>query len=393
VTQSNYGATLARLFELTRFGEKTSLDGPRALNAALGDPLAAYDSVLIGGTNGKGSTAAFLEAALRAQGVRTGLFTSPHLMSFRERIRVDGQEVSSADVAAWAPEILDLAEADGASFFEAAWALAATVFARRGVEVAIWEVGLGGRLDATNVADPVASAVVSVGLDHTHILGDTHLAVAAEKAAIFRSGRPALTAATGEGLDALRAVGPAHLEVVEPRPGLSTLPLPGAHQRRNASLALALAEALGRPAPPDALNATRWPGRGERIGDVVLDCAHNEPAMAALVDWLREAELGPIHLVFGAMMGKDVGAMARHLAPVADSVVLVTPDYPRRVDAAALAAHFPGATVAGPVYAALDARPVDRITLVCGSCFLVGEARAHLLGVPFPECGLRTTAR
>ena len=162
MTTSTYEATLARLFELTRFGEKTSLDGPRALNSALGDPLSAYESILIGGTNGKGSTAAFLEALLRARGVRTGLFTSPHLMSFRERIRVDGQEVSAADVVELSPEILDLAEADGASFFEATWALAATVFARRGVDIAIWEVGLGGRLDATNVADPIATAIVGV---------------------------------------------------------------------------------------------------------------------------------------------------------------------------------------------------------------------------------------
>jgi len=384
---------LARLFELTRFGEKTSLDGPRALNSALGDPLSAYESILIGGTNGKGSTAAFLEALLRARGVRTGLFTSPHLMSFRERIRVDGQEVSAADVVELSPEILDLAEADGASFFEATWALAATVFARRGVDIAIWEVGLGGRLDATNVADPIASAVVSVGLDHTHILGDTHEEVAAEKAAIFRVGRPALTAATGQGLAALRAVGPAHLEQVFPHPHLPSLPLPGAHQARNASLALALASAVGRPVSPDALTQVRWPGRGERIEDVLFDCAHNDPAMAALAKWVRSADLGPIHLIFGAMTGKDVAAMARHLRPLVDSVALVTPDYPRRIEAAALSEYFPGARVMGPVATALDERPRDRLSLVCGSCFLVGEARAHLLGIPFPEGGLRTTAR
>ena len=393
MTTSAYGATLARLFELTRFGEKTSLDGPRALDRALGHPLGAYDSVLVGGTNGKGSTAAFFEAILRAQGVRTGLFTSPHLVSFRERIRVDGIPISVSQVVDWAPAILDLAEADGASFFEAAWALAARTFAELGVEVAIWEVGLGGRLDATNVADPIASAVVSIGLDHTHVLGETHREIAREKAAIFRPGRPALTAATGEGLAALRAEGPAHLEHIPVHPALPDLPLPGQHQAQNASLALALAAAIGYPSAPEALTAVNWPGRGERVGNVILDCAHNEAAVVALVQWLETADVGPIHLVFGAMVGKDVAAMARHLMPCVETVALVTPDYPRRAEAADLLGHFPGAQVVGAVSAALEGRPTDRITLVCGSCFLVGEARAYLQGVEFPECGLRTTAR
>ena len=224
-------------------------------------------------------------------------------------------------------------------------------------------------------------------------MGDTHEKVAAEKAAIFRVGRPALTAATGQGLTALRAVGPAHLEQVFPHPGLPSLPLPGAHQARNASLALALASAVGHPVSPDALTQVRWPGRGERIEDVLFDCAHNDPAMAALANWVRSADLGPLHLIFGAMTGKDVAAMARHLRPLVDSVALVTPDYPRRIEAAALSEYFPGARVMGPVATALDERPRDRLSLVCGSCFLVGEARAHLLGIPFPEGGLRTTAR
>lgn len=400
---SAYRDFLSRLFALTRFGEKRSLDGPRRMNAALGDPLAAFDSVVIGGTNGKGSTCAFLEAALRAQGVSTGLYTSPHLVSYRERIRLDGVDVPLDTLMAAGPAVVDAADRARASFFEASWALAARLFADHGVEVAIWEVGMGGRLDAANACEPVAAAVVSVGLDHCKALGDTIPLIAAEKGAIFRPGRPALTTADDAAIPALRACAP-HLERVAPRSDLPPLPLPGAHQRSNASLALALAAAIGRPARPVDLMGVRWPGRAERIGDVIIDCAHNPPAGAALAAWLDAAQAGPtppgpLHLIFGGMAGKELGPIAAALGPRVASVELVTPDYRRRAEAAALAPLFEGAVPAGRltvgdgVAAALDRRPRDRATLVAGSCFLVGEARAHLLGVPFPEEGLRTTAR
>ena len=172
-------------------------------------------------------------------------------------------------------------------------------------------------------------------------------------------------------------------------PNLPDLPLPGAHQRRNAGLALAMAEALGVPGEAAALADVRWPGRGERLDDVLLDCAHNPDAAAALMAWLPE----PRHLLFGAGEGKDVPGMAAALGPHAASVTLVTPRYPRCLPAAQLADAFApyGPRIIDGVGAALDARPGP--TLVCGSCFLVGEARAHLLGLPFPERGIVTTAR
>ncbi len=375
----SYREALERLFDLSRFGERYALDKPRALNAALGDPLARYRSVLIGGTNGKGSTAAFLEALLRHRGIKTGLFTSPHLVSFRERIRVDGEDISEAEVQVLSEQVLALGLTP--SFFEAAWAMATLAFARAGVEVAIWEVGLGGRLDATNVCEPVASAVVSVDLDHTHILGDTLEEIIAEKVAIFRPGRPALTTDSrvpAELVDA-RALGP--------------LPLPGAHQQRNASLALALAEAIGVDARVEALQGVRWPGRCESFGQVRVDCAHNPASAAALAAWIRESYAEPPRLIFGAMRTKDVRQMAESLAPVVSHTTLVTPSYARRRSAESLADDW-GAhphTVGGSVAEALDA--VTSPTLVAGSCFLAGEARAHLLGLEFPECGLHTKVR
>lgn len=394
-----YRDFLARLFALTRFGEKRSLDGPRAMNAALGRPLDAYRSVVIGGTNGKGSTSAFLEAALRARGLSTGLYTSPHLVSYRERIRLDGQDVSVEALLKTGPGVLDAADRTRASFFETSWALAATLFAERGVDVAIWEVGMGGRLDAANACEPVASAVVSVGLDHCRALGDTIPLIAAEKGAIFRAGRPALTTAHDEAIPALKACAP-HLQRVPVRGDLPPLPLPGAHQRSNASLALALAAAIGHPAAPADLLGVRWPGRAERIGDVIIDCAHNPPAAVALAAWLDASAgapgMGDLHLIFGGMADKELAPVAAALAGRVASVELVTPDYRRRALAAELAPLFAGhraLTVGDGVAAALDRRPRDRLTLVAGSCFLAGEARAHLLGLEFPEAGLRTTAR
>lgn len=400
-----YVATLERLFSLARFGEKLDLSTPRALEATLEHPLGAYRSILIGGTNGKGSTAAMTEALLRRGGLKTGLFTSPHLTRFAERIRVDGELVSEEAVIRWTPKIFEAAASAGLqpSFFEAVWAMAACIFAEAEVDVVIWEVGLGGRLDATNVCDPVASAVVSVGLDHTHVLGSSVEAIAQEKAPIFRRGRPAFTGASGRALAALRQAWPEGLTVIDPEQaeGLPPLALPGPHQRINAAIAVALTEALGVSPDLSALSSVSWPGRGERMGQLILDCAHNPPAAEALAAWLDEAGLGPMPLIFGAMADKDVAGVIAPLRRHVSALRLVTPAYPRRMAAADLA-QVPEVAALDPhvgaddsVGAALDqlqAATAGSI-LVTGSCFLVGEARAHLLRVPFPEGGILTTAR
>jgi dihydrofolate synthase/folylpolyglutamate synthase len=367
---------------------------PRALDAALGHPVRRVPAILIGGTNGKGSTSALLEALLRGAGRRVGLFTSPHLVSFRERIRVDGEDIAEADVARLVGRVLDAAESDrlAPSFFEAAWAMAAVAFAEAELDFVIWEVGLGGRLDATNVCDPIASAVVSVALDHTHVLGDTIEAIAAEKAAIFRTHRPALTAAQGDALRAVQDASPSGVGAVPPYT-LGPLPLPGAHQRRNAGLALAIADAIGVPVDPADFARVRWPGRGERFGDVILDCAHNPDAVDALVDWLDDRGVRDLHLVFGATTGHDVQGMAAALHPMVSSVALPRMAYPRGLQPAAHLSSFPSAAVHDTVADAIEQRPSGRPTLVTGSCFLVGEARAHLTGQLFPERGITTTAR
>ena len=250
---SPYVGTLVRLYGLVRFGEKLGLDGPRELDRVLGRPVGAVPAILIGGTNGKGSTAAFVEALLRGRGFRTGLFTSPHLVSFRERIRIDGEDVGPDRVVALAERVLAAGQRIGGEvpFFEIVWGMAALAFAESSVDFAIWEVGLGGRLDATNACDPLVSAVVTLGLDHTAVLGPDLESIAREKAPIFRSGRPALTAARGEGLSALSAaLAPGvSLRMIDRdfEPAAAPLPLPGAHQRDNAAWMAAHEAALHLP--------------------------------------------------------------------------------------------------------------------------------------------------
>lgn len=404
-----YVATLERLYGLVRFGEKLGLDGPRALDRALGEPLRAAPALLIGGTNGKGSTAAFAEALLRGRGLRTGLFTSPHLTSFCERIRIDGQDIAPRAVVGLADRVLGAADALGGEvpFFEIVWGMAALAFAEAAVDVAIWEVGLGGRLDATNVCDPVASAVVTVGLDHTAVLGPDLPAIAREKAPVFRPGRPALTAARGASLAALEgACSPeVSLRAIDrdfaPFPG--ALPLPGAHQADNAAVALELVQAAGVVPDPKHLALVRWPGRAETVArGLVLDCAHNPDGATALAAWLadprRPGAERAVDLVLGAMADKDADAVYAALRPVARRITLVTPTHSRALSADRWAVRLASSlgerpTVAEGVTAALERRDPAALTVVAGSCFLIGEVRARLAGLPYPEGGIHTRAR
>ncbi len=408
-TDPAYFDTLRRLYDLVRFGEKLGLEGPRALDRALGGPVSAAPAILIGGTNGKGSTAAFVEALLRGRGLRTGLFTSPHLSSFCERIRIDGQDIAPARVVDLADRVLTAAAGLGGEvpFFEIVWGMAALAFAEAAVDFAIWEVGLGGRLDATNVCEPIASAVVTLGLDHTAVLGPDLDAIAREKAPVFRAGRPAFTAARGEALSALTRALPAGVTLTaidrDLRPFEGALPLPGAHQADNAALALALVRAAGLSPDAAHLSLVRWPGRAETVAPgLVLDCAHNPDGARALAAWLRvEAAVPgapPVDLVLGALADKDADGVYAALRPVARNVTLVTPNHPRALSAdvwadrlAAMPGERPG--ISADVGTALERRDPAARTVVAGSCFLVGEVRARLTGRSYPEGGLLTRAR
>lgn len=411
-------ALLSWLFARQRFGARLELDRMRALAERLGDPQAGYRSVLVGGTNGKGTTAAVLAGALRAGGERVGLTTSPHLQRVEERVAVDGRAVSEAAMAAALARIRPHADALGATFFEVVTAAAMLLFADAEVDTAVLEVGLGGRFDATNIVAPALSLVTGVALDHTAVLGGTLREIAREKAGIVRAGAPAWTGAEGEALrwlDAEARLRGVQLHALAREVGLQVTdlgweglrlelrtplerlavrtPLVGRHQARNVALALVGALELGVPAEAAvrAAATVRWPGRLERLahgdGWLVLDGAHNPEAAAALARALRTLEGRVPVLVLGVSADKDVAAVAGALAPLAERVIATrAASSPRALAPDRLARVVPGATPVDGVEAALgQARSwagAGGTVVVAGSLFLVGEARALALSEP-----------
>ncbi|WP_040383220.1 bifunctional folylpolyglutamate synthase/dihydrofolate synthase [Deinococcus apachensis] len=398
------------LFARQRFGVHPGLSRVRALLARLGDPQAAFRSVLVGGTNGKGSTAATLAAMLGAGGEQTGLFTSPHLTRFSERFVVGGRELGGEEVRAALRRMRPHAEVVEASFFEIVTALGCLLFAEQGVRAAVLEVGLGGRLDATNALDPVLSVITNVGLDHTEILGNTREAIAGEKAGILRAGQLAVTGVAADLLPILEARGADlwaigrevwvnaaslgwdgwDVRVQVPGAGLTFhTPLLGAHGAGNAALAAVAAYRLGvgEGAIRAGAAGVRWPGRLEALswrgGRVLLDGAHNPDGARALADALRGLGVERLPVAFGAAADKDVAGVAAALRGVASEVILTRAMLsPRAADPATLAPHFAGLPVrfAETPAAALDLLPAGGRSVVCGSLYLIGELRPLLLG-------------
>lgn len=408
---------------------------------ALDRPERRFAAIHVAGTNGKGSTCAFLAAALRTAGRRVGLFTSPHLHRFNERIAVDGRPIDDAELAAGIEAVAEalpggLDGADGLTYFELATVVAFRHFARAGVEWAVIETGLGGRLDATNVLVPAACAVTRVALDHTEILGSTVEAVAAEKAGIFKPGVPAVVgpqspaalavlacAAAGAGAPlwiagrdfvAERAPDipgeprsnesgrPVEAELVRPRGGsalrfagrslridAAPLALAGPHQIENAGVACAVLDALAprlsiaAEAVGVGLAAAEWPGRFERRGRFVFDGAHNPDAARALRAALDELVPGSRCFVFGVLADKDHAGMARALFPGASAVHLVRPRSARARDPEVVVAAVREIGVPATIHAAVPdalaaAAASGEVVVVCGSLVLVAEAREGL---------------
>ena len=403
-----YAQTLARLQALGRFGVRMGLERVTAALEALGQPHHRFATVHVAGTNGKGSTAAMLESCLRASDVRTGLFTSPHLCRFTERVRLDGREVSRRDVVRLAAEALGQ---EGLTFFEVVTVMALTHFARSKVDLAVVEAGMGGRLDATNVVRPEVCVLTHIGLDHTEVLGPDLESVARDKAGIIKPGvplvsAPAPTPEVGEivrrrceevGAPLLVLGRDFHLEssggamafgMGQWRLEGLIAGLHGEHQRQNAALCMAAVGCLrqgGRAIPGDmirrGLAGVRWPGRMEWIDeDHLLDGAHNPDGAEALARSLEETGKR-FCLVFGALEPGPTRPVVEALLPYADRIIFTRPQSPRAVDPISLAAAFPGSEVAPDLAAALDLNTGDpRPRLVTGSLYLVGEARALLAG-------------
>ncbi len=317
---------------------KFGLDTTRRLLAAVGDPQQQFAAIHVAGTNGKGSVATLLDGALRAHGLRVGLYTSPHLVSFRERIRVDGEPISRAAVVAWTDHLRPVIEATGATFFEITTAIALADFAARGVEVAVVEVGLGGRLDSTNVITPLASVVTHIALDHQKYLGDTLEAIAAEKAGIAKPGVPFVIGERDPVVAAVlrraaeAAAGQEPLPVVQVAPEAiweGPLGLLGPHQRRNAAVAAATLGALPEPIRPSndeiaaAFAAAHVPGRLDRRGRWLYDVAHNPDGMRTLTAALEQLDLPrPIHALVSILGDKDWPEMLVELDRAIDVGIL-----------------------------------------------------------------------
>lgn len=399
------------LYARQRFGIYVGLERVRALLAALGEPQKRFETVLVGGTNGKGSTSATLSAMLQAAGRQVGLFSSPHLTHFAERFLVNGEMLADSVVTQALGRVRPLAEEVGATFFEIVVALGALLFAEQGVDIAVMEVGLGGRLDATNALEPVLSIITNIDLDHTEVLGNTVQAIAQEKAGILRAGRPAVTAADAALLPIFQATGAEVLpllalerrslgfegwQVVLPTatgPLTFETPLLGEHGAQNAALAALAALQLGLDPATIARGAaqTRWPGRLERLPlhlpdhlprALLLDGAHNPAGAAALVAALRTLGINKLPVIFGAAADKDIAGVAATLHPIASEVILTRAVLsPRAAAPADLAAHFVGlpTRLTDSPAEALELLP-GGLSLACGSLYLIGELRPLLLG-------------
>jgi dihydrofolate synthase/folylpolyglutamate synthase len=340
-----YSDALAYLYpRITQI--KFGLDTTRALLADLGDPHTLIPVVHVGGTNGKGSVTALVAAALRAAGLRVGTYTSPHLVSFRERVMVDQVPISEAAVASWTTRLKPLADRLGATFFETTTAMAFADLAARGAEIAVIEVGLGGRLDSTNVVRPVASVVTKIEMDHQKYLGDTLEAIAREKAWIAKPGAPFVVGETRRAiLDVLASEAQVAVDSLEPGAVADVREVPpeavyaqalallGGHQRRNAAVAQAVLETLPAAYRPDPAAIRRGfalatvPGRLERRGKWLFDVAHNPDGVAALCRAIEE--LGPpkpVHALVSILGDKAWPEMLVQIDRVVDRGILtVTP--------------------------------------------------------------------
>jgi dihydrofolate synthase / folylpolyglutamate synthase len=437
-TATDYHAALAALTARGRFGIRLGLGRTRALLRELGDPQLTVRGALVAGTNGKGSVLAFAGSALRAAGLRVGETPKPHLVSYRERVVVDGHPIGVADFTRHLEAVLTVAERVARRHgepteFELLTAVVFRHFAESDLDVALVEVGLGGRLDATHAWDGGVAVVTNVALDHMERLGPTVTAIAREKAAIIERGDLAVTGADGEALEVIRRrarrVG-APLTVVEPAPvlgwdrdgldvrlpglGPTRIGLRGRHQAANVAVADALLDTLEAAGIVRADPAARrsgyasavWPGRLELLDvngtDVLLDGAHNPAGAAALAQALDDLRPylapGPLTLVVASMADKDVDGvidgLARAGALLDATVVATTVDAARAMSAVDLAGHW-RAHDPGVAAVLVEEDPIEALeialaraglatgaTVVAGSLYLVGAVRAHLVDDP-----------
>ncbi|HLP77711.1 MAG TPA: folylpolyglutamate synthase/dihydrofolate synthase family protein [Candidatus Paceibacterota bacterium] len=418
MSHPNYRQAIEFLYRLQWFGARLGLENPLKLARLLGNPQKGLRFIHIAGTNGKGSTCAVLESIYRAAGHRVGLFTSPHLVSFRERIQVNRRLISQQDVVrlvdAMRPVLKEFSEPDHPTFFEVVTVMALRYFAERKCDLVIWETGLGGRLDATNIVMPIASVITNVQYDHQKWLGETLADIASEKAGIIKPGTPVIAGVDGD--EAFAVIQKSAAEKQSPLirvdsdivrncgDVLKDLPLLGDYQRKNAALALAAVEALRDrlPVTPEQIrtgvSTVSWPGRmqvhttasGQRI---LLDGAHNLDGAKAFVGSLKQ--IFPSEravFVMGVLQDKDWREICRIFSAITDRLILVPVQNGRTTDPAQLEIECKAAnpnasiTICPSLGDALKAAASEPFIAITGSLYLVGEAMELLdLGPESPS--------
>lgn len=412
-----YQGCLDFLFGLEKSGIKLGLERTHNLLNAIGSPHKAFKSIHIAGTNGKGSVASIIHSVLVASGIRSGLFTSPHLVCFRERIRSDGYCIAEEELCEIVNDIKDAIVATGASFFEACTAIAFEYFKRKSIEVAVVEVGMGGRLDSTNVVMPMVSCITSIDYDHTEYLGKTLPKIAFEKAGIIKPGVPVVCGKMGS--SAMRTIArvawrnncqdywldrDATWSIVSfgiegskfEYHGLGedlelSINLAGLHQIENASLAVlalevARSQGLGisRSAIEEGVGNARWPGRLEVINrspSILVDAAHNTSGVKALVETLHRIDFKPDIIVLGVLRDKDFKRMIKLLSTLTKRFVFTKPSSPRALPLRKLAeaanqiglTYLTTSSVDKAVCQACSAASTDGKIIVCGSIYLIGD--------------------
>jgi dihydrofolate synthase/folylpolyglutamate synthase len=445
---AEYERLVRRFYSLQKRGMKFSLDGTRTLLKKIGTPERHFSSVLVGGTNGKGSTCSLIASVIKSAGYDVGLYTSPHLIDFRERIRISGKCISKDDAYELLRFLVPIAEKGGYSFFETITALAFRHFKDKNVELVVAEVGLGGRLDSTNVLSPLVSVITGIAIEHRHILGNSLRAIATEKAGIARKGRPIVTASRGAALETIRTMsaslgsrlfvlgrdlalrsrfvsragtvfsasgdiqfdnaqsGAARL--IDVRLGGTRtidlyLRLRGKYQIRNAGCALLACSNLrnygfkiSRAAVETGLRDAEWPGRLEEWGWrplVLFDVAHNPQAGAALSEALATIYRGKrVVAVVGMVEDKDHREYLKRLLPRVRHVVFTQASNPRALPAHELRDRMPLAfsrwsvreRVPQALEEAFSIAHDDELVCVTGSFYTVGEAM-NCLGIDFRE--------
>lgn len=387
-----FDQSLAWLYSTQHFGIKLGLENIRHLLEKSGDPQKSLRFIHVAGTNGKGSVCAMLDSVLRAQGLRVGLYTSPHLVDFRERIRADGRKISPEAVAVGLTRLRAIAEtmAQPPTFFEISTALALIFFAQEHCEIVVLETGMGGRLDATNIVTPLVSVITPIALDHTQWLGETLEKVAGEKAGIIKPGVPVVSA--GQKEEARRVLETtadsvsSSLQFVETLAEGFTLALRGEHQKANAALAMLALEASGLKPEEDivreGLRNVVWPGRFQTVDErTILDGAHNPHAALQLVQTWQEIFPGEkATVIFSAVQDKDTAAILEILEPIAARFFFV----PVRNERTDVPEKFTALTPVisrcfGSVRLAIEAaRSEAGRILIAGSLFLVGDAMEAL---------------